>query len=129
MAQSIRKRLDGNLPQFLEDVKRYGRWEAMRRWGLERSYIPVAKIILEETGNENYGLNPTAGSYVTEGIQGLLREFVAAFANYIIRKEAENKELRMRLEAHTVQTREVEQSLVDEITGLMEVLKSSVPDA
>ncbi|MBA7598374.1 hypothetical protein ES703_05389 [subsurface metagenome] len=129
MAQSIRKRLDGNLPQFLEDVKRYGRWEAMRRWNLEKSYLPVSRIILEETGNENYGLNPTTGSYATQGIQGLLREFVAAFANYIIRKESENKELRMRLETHTVKTREVEQNLADEMTGLMEVLKSSIPDA
>lgn len=128
MPQSIRKRLDGNLPQFLEDVKRYGRWEAMRRWELEKSYLPVSRIILEETGDENFGLNPTAGSYAREGIKGLLREFVAAFASYIIRKEAENKMLRGKLEAHTVPAREVEQDLVDEITGLMEVLKSSVPE-
>ncbi|MBA7598126.1 hypothetical protein ES703_05136 [subsurface metagenome] len=128
MAQSIRKRLDGNLPQFLEDVKRYGRWEAMSRWNLEKSYLPVSRIILEETGDENFGLNPTAGSYVREGIQGLLREFVASFANYIVRKENENKELRMRLEAHTLQTGEVEHDFVDNMTGLMEALKSSVPE-
>lgn len=128
MAQSIRKRLDGNLPQFLQDVKRYGRWEAMRRWNLEKSYLPVSRIILEETGNENFGLNPTAGSYVREGIQGLLREFVASFANYIIRKENENKELRMRLNAHTVQTKAVEQDIAAEMTGLMEVLKASIPE-
>lgn len=127
MAQSIRKRLDGNLPQFLEDVKRYGRWEAMRRWGLEKSYLPVSRIILEETGNENFGLNPTAGSYVREGIQGLLREFVAAFAGYIIRKEAENKLLKMRLDAHSIQTNVLEQDFANEMTGLMESLKSNVP--
>ena len=128
MPQSIRKRLDGNIPQFLEDVRRYGRWETMRRWKLEKSYLPVSRIILEETGDENFGLNPTAGSYVREGVQGLLREFVASFANYIIRKEAENKMLRRRLDAHTVQTQAVEQDFADEMTGLMEALKSSVPD-
>lgn len=128
MPQSIRKRLDGNLPQFLEDVRRYGRWEAMRRWKLEKSYLPVSRIILEETGDENYGLNPTAGSYVREGVQGLLREFVAAFANYIVRKENENRMLKTKLEAHTPITSKLEEEVVSEITGLMEVLKSSVPE-
>ncbi len=128
MAQSIRKRLDGNLPEFLQDVKRYGRWEAMEKWGLERSYLPVAKIILEETKDENFGLNPTAKSYLNGGIQGLLRELVSTFADYVIRSEIKERELRTRLDAYDTHGKRAEHQIADEITGLVESLKSSVSE-
>jgi len=122
--ESIRKRLDGNLPQFLEEVKRYGRWEAMRKWDLERSYLPVAKIIWEETGDEHFGLNPTANSYIKGGVRGLLQECISTLADVYIKKERENLELKRQLEAYRMNDGQVEHEFVEEISGLMEALKA-----
>lgn len=122
--ESIRKRLDGNLPQFLEDVKRYGRWEAMRKWDLEKSYLPVAKIILEETGDEHFGLNPTASSYIKGGVRGLLQECISTLADVYLKKELENKELKRQLEAYRMGDKQLEHEFVEEISGLMETLKA-----
>ena len=128
MAKSIRQQLDGNLPDLVEDVRRYGIWGALEKWGLEKSYLPVRKIILEETGDENFGVNPAAGSYTRGGIKGLLREFISAFADYVVKTDRENKALKRELEVHRLDTDKIELEVADEMVGLIEVLKSSVPE-
>jgi protoporphyrinogen oxidase len=123
--QSIRKRLNGNLPEFLEDVKTLGKWGAMEKWGLEKSYLAVMRIITEETGDENFGINPSARSYLGGGIQGLLRELVSAFADYVIHTEIKNRELRAQLDAYRAESEKGERQVVDGVVSLIEALKSS----
>lgn len=123
MAQTIRKRLDGNLPEFLKDVGQLGRWEAMDKWGLEKSYLSVSKIILEETGNENYGLDLAGNLYGREGIKGVIQQFVAAFADYAIRKDKENRMLKIRLEAHNSEAKKFERDLAGELSEMIMVLR------
>lgn len=123
MAISTREKLDGNLPEFLEDVRRLTLWPALEKWGLEASYLPVRKIITEETGDENFGLPKAGTSYATDGIKGLLRELVATFADYAIRKEKENTLMRQMLDAYQSNGRKTELACAGEIVGLVEVLK------
>jgi len=120
MAQSIRSRLDGNLPQFLEDVRKFGLWPAMEQWELEKSYLAVRKIVLEETGDENFGLHPATGSYANQGIRGFLREFVVAFADYTIKADRKNRELEQALEMYKANGKSVEREFVAEMTDVLE---------
>lgn len=126
--ESIRKRLDGNIPKFLEDVKRYGRWQAMDRWSLEKSYLAVAKIIIEETGDENFGLNPTSGSYLSGGLRGLLRESIQMLADLYFKERMRREKLELELNLYKADDKEVEHQIADKVVGLMETLKSSVPE-
>ena len=128
MAKSYKERLDGHLEEFIHIGQTYSIWEAMEKFNL-KDYVRAREIGIEATGDENFGLNRTASSYINQGIRGLLREFVVAFADYVIRKERENQQLKKQLGVHSIEDKKVERQFADEITGLMETLKSSVPES
>lgn len=122
MPVSTRKKLDGNLPEFLEDVNTKGVWGAMEKWGI-KDYLGVRKIIVEETGDESCGLNRTNATYMREGIRGLFQEFVDAFASKIIAVDRENKTLRSMLEAYKNDAGRFERDLAGGLSDMIAVLK------
>jgi hypothetical protein len=125
MAKSIRKRLEekGQLKQFIEDVGIYGIWVAMDKYGF-KDYLAVKRLIVEETGNQSYGDNPKLASYHSHGIQALLREVVAAFANYVVESEREKERLRRELEALQPNYRMQEEALAESLLSLKEYLET-----
>lgn len=123
MAQSYRSRLDGQLQEFIDVAQKYDIWEAMRRFDL-KDYIRARKLGIEETNDDNFGLHGTTRSYLNQGIQGLLREFVVAFGDYAIRMQKQNGELKRELEAYKVNGEQLEHQFADGLIGIMEALKA-----
>jgi len=68
-------------------------------------------------------LSTTSNTYGREGIKGILQQFVAAFADYVIRKDGENKMLRIRLEAHNSEAQKFERDLAGELGEMIAVLR------
>jgi hypothetical protein len=122
MAVSYRNRLNGKTEQFIEDVAKYGIWGAMERYGF-KDYLAARKLILEETGDENYGIHPKLAVHQQRGIQGVLREVVAAFADYVIRTEKEKALLRQQLEAYQTQYGRVEIDCAEQLLDIAEALR------
>ncbi len=122
MAQSYRSRLNGNTREFLDDVKTYGVWEAMRKYGF-KDYLSTRRLIMEETQDENYGMRPGLTTYYEGGISGAIHEFMATSTTRIIRLEEENKLLKRQLEVYQRYDKKEEINLASELLGVAESLR------
>lgn len=124
MAQSIRKRLDGNLPEFVEAVRKKGIWDAMEEWHISCYSFPrVREILTEVTGDENFGLYPTASICNPEGIQRAMRTLINEIANFAIRNNKEKKLLRLQLDAYHNRAKSEEIDIMDALIGTTEMLR------
>lgn len=88
--QSYAKRFDGNREEVLRDVKRYGVFRAMEKYGI-KDYKAFSKFVREQTGEPNFGINPTIGALGGAGNNTLLEQFVQAFKNCVARMEADSR--------------------------------------
>ena len=91
MGQSIRVRLNGRRDDFLHDVKLWGIWKTMEKYGF-KDYLGVKRYIEEETGNETFGLRPQFDSLAGTTGNNVLQKFVQEFACYVLKAEARSKE-------------------------------------
>lgn len=124
MGKSLRSRLNGNTQQFVEDVGKYGIWSSMEKYGL-KDYLAARKIVLEETGDENYGLRPKLAPYNEGGIKGVLREMVSAFADYVVKSEAEKRMLKKRLAVYQGSFQDYEIDCADQIVSITNALRGT----
>lgn len=95
--KSIRQRLDGHRDDFLRDAKLWGIPKTMTKYGF-KDYVAVKKYVIEETGDENYGLRPQLGSINSSDSDNALEVFIQKFADFVVRKEAEVKRKDERIE-------------------------------
>lgn len=122
MAQSLRKRLNGDMPEFLEYTRRYGVWSAMEKWKF-RDYVAVRKILTEETGDESFGLRPVIRPDYEGGFEGMVREFVQAFANYVIKMDKENEVLKRQLEVFRTESNRKKEYFMEQLIPVMEAMR------
>jgi predicted ATP-grasp superfamily ATP-dependent carboligase len=87
MAQALRNRFNGNKQEVLEYVGRYGISEAMNKYGVS-GYLAMRKWVTEETGDENYGINPKFTKLTPRAGESLFEEFLERFANWIVNTKA-----------------------------------------
>ena len=121
MPQAIKKRFDGNLPQFLEDVKQLGRFEAMEKWKIApKSHSSTIRMIVNETKDQYYGLNSTYGNM---GIEALFEEFVNAFRVYVIKTEHEKVVLKMKIAEFESAQKGHERDLSSQICEVIQRMK------
>lgn len=99
MPQSLKSRFNGNKEEVLAYTKTYGRGPAMRKYDI-RTYTSFKDWLEEETGDENYGINPT----IRPDGQPLGDQVLNAFLKYVSESKiglealkAENELLRERL--------------------------------
>ena len=128
MAQSLRARLNGNGEQFLGDIKKYGDMEAMQKWSKKLSgyhdYIGLRKFVIEETGDETFGLNPTLSEYRTKGIYEILCKQTAVFANYVAKDVLEKEAMRAELDAYHQNGKEQEEKWAILAEGFTDSLRA-----
>jgi len=91
--QSLRSRLNGN-KEVLRDTELYGWGYAMDKYGV-RDYLAFAKYIEAETGNPNFGRNPT---FSTNAGKDLGEQILDAMLSYTLKSETKVKQLKSRIE-------------------------------
>jgi hypothetical protein len=100
MGKSLESRLNGNKQEFIRDIGLHGDWTALELWkeklGGYSSYIGLRKFIEEETGDSNYGINPSGG---ISNHQSTFKKFIAAWSEFYSQLSSENKQLRAENEA------------------------------
>lgn len=92
--QSLRKRLNGNKEEVLRNTELYGWGYAMDKYGV-KDYLAFGKFIEAETGNPNFGRNPTFSPNVGKDLG---EQILDAMLSYILKSETEVKLLRGRIE-------------------------------
>ena len=89
MGKSIEVRLNGNIKEFLDDVKYYGTWYAMEKWGI-KDYVACRKFIEKKTGDSDYGINP---KFELSPGRDIGAQILQAIKDEIIRSRAREEEL------------------------------------
>ena len=91
--KSLHKRLDYQEEAVLSVCRKFGRFRAMREFGVS-DYPAFAKWLKEVTGDENYGLNPQIR---LDSSQTLGDQLVDAFLRKVAQLQAQNEELREQI--------------------------------
>lgn len=92
--KALHKRLDHQKEAVLAVTRRFGRSRAMQKFQVN-DYLCFSRWLEEVTGDENFGLRPEIS---LDTRQTLGDQLVAAFLRKVARLQAENEELRERVE-------------------------------
>lgn len=91
--ESLHKRLDDQKEEVLRITETFGRFRAMRDFGV-RDYICFSKWLKEVTGDEDFGLQPKIRP---DSSQTLGDQLVTAFLRKVAQLQTENERLRERI--------------------------------
>lgn len=130
MGVSLKNRLNGNKADFLKDIENFGQYPALTMWRDRldgyTSLEGLAKFLVEEGKDENFGLNPRASAYQSKGLEGSLREVLVTAANIVVQVKMENELLRRELEAYRTNNNVVERKFAGECLDLVAAMNGKV---
>jgi len=98
MGIALRNRLNGNKQDFLNDVRRFGRFDALNMWR-ERldgyhDLIGLEKFLMEETHDRNFGEVNEINPLITSTGDIDCGKLMDSIAECIFKVKAANKQLR-----------------------------------
>jgi len=93
MGIPLKKRLNGNKDQVIEDVMLFGRFYAMTKWGI-KDFACFCTWLEEVTGDPDLGQAPELD--LGKG-KDLGEQLIEAMTNYIAKAEVQKKELQDRI--------------------------------
>jgi len=93
MAQSLRKRFNGNKEEVIEYTRLWGRHKAMDKYEV-KDYLAFSKFIESETGDSNLGISTTLGG---AGNNTWAEDLLDAFVNKVSKMEARKQQLESEL--------------------------------